>query len=322
MLTLDPSNFKTQVRRCSENGACAYTPLPFNFADLQDPIPASAYFADDGILSRESPQALFNGRLVNTIVHGNYWPTIALPEAITSIDPELFKTCSVETRYRGMGNRQWKHPGIFDPPIVLSPLVAATITVPTVPLHTSGFGELQEEVRPAPNVPFVTATVTHQPNHHTAMIASRSTITALPSSIHTQIGFQALQAGKPPLNLGDTIISRASDGKFVVDSPETWRMGRAGQAPGAAHSKSTLTYLPDLLITRIGLQVLQPGGEAVTIDGTIISRDGDGNFEISPVDDNGLATNTARRKSGVTRNATPRLSHAFLLSLFGVLLSI
>jgi hypothetical protein len=399
ILTLNPSELFTQVLGCYGAGkGCTRTVRPFNFADLQPTVPASAYFGrvefSRDQYETEKPQALFNGRAHDTIVEGNYWPTIALPAAISSIDPELFRTCKVATTWEKNG--EWLDHGIFDPPVVLSPLAATTLLAPTLPFQASSVGQMQGEMRPTLNLPLETAAVAQQPEFLNgfdvpnfasqtplpvaATVTSKSTMTALPMSLLVQIGNQALQAGKAPLDLGDVIISRGPDGKFVVESPEARGTGRAGQTtPTKVDSKSTLTYLPDSLLSRvgsqalqaggltmgatvisrapdgnfivesaevssmaptkitskatfsalpesllgrIGSQTLQPGGQAVTIDDTIISRDGNGNFVIETSETYRSATNTARKKSGEPRTASTstRLSCIFFTLLLGALL--
>jgi hypothetical protein len=115
ILTLHPSELSTQVRDCSKTTGCTQTVRPFNFADLHSPIPAKVYFA--GVT-----RVIFNGRLHDTIVDGNYWPSVSIPRAITGVDPSLFKTCKINfirTDSNHPNETTALHLGIWDPPVTL-----------------------------------------------------------------------------------------------------------------------------------------------------------------------------------------------------------
>jgi hypothetical protein len=87
---------------------------------------------------------------------------MALPKAITSIDPMLFRTCSLFNSWEDGTTRV--HQGIIDPPLVLSPLVATTLPALTVPVHAPAVAEIQGEMRPTLNIPVATAIIFQQSN--------------------------------------------------------------------------------------------------------------------------------------------------------------
>jgi hypothetical protein len=156
-------------------------------------------------------------------------------------------------------------------------------------------------------------------------------MTALPVSLLAQIGTRALKAGKPALELGDIVISRALDGSFVVVSSRVHSLATPTNSESDATaptvtSKVTFSVLPESLLSRIGYQTLQAGGKAVTIDDTTISRDYNGNFVIqsSESEIDRVATKTAARKSRGARtvSTTTRFSYTFLCSLIWALLFI
>ena len=100
MLTLNAADLSSYAWECSSSSPCTRRARPFNFADLEGPVPASAYFGDvtsDGGGLEQGE--FFNGRLQTTIVEGNYWPKVLLPKKISSLAPDLFATCSIRFNF-------------------------------------------------------------------------------------------------------------------------------------------------------------------------------------------------------------------------------
>jgi hypothetical protein len=249
ILTLHPSQLSSQVYKCTsaslpaKRANCDRIARPFNFADLKGPIPASVYFAEDRV-GRYNPrsmlpeEALFNGRLHDTIIEGNYWPTLSLPTDITSINPGLFESCSPFFHYP-----TGAHPGIWDPPVSLTPIPAtglpepsivswaksdyATPTIVFVPESDySGPGQSGEQKnRNTPHSSNISSTIT--------TITSRSTLTTLPKSILELIGSQTVQVGGPALTIGNVVISRTPDGNFIIESSQVYSSATTTEAkPG------------------------------------------------------------------------------------------
>jgi hypothetical protein len=275
---------------------CGPIPRAFNFADLQGPVPARAYFADCG-------KALFNGQFDNkTIVKGNHWPTVSLPSAMTSIDPSLFKSCPIQTTYSYANISSRIHLGIWDPPIPLSALTstslgAATLKQTAVP-----------KINPVPIItlamPFPTSTASQHTAHpaeselkqDTSLLLAptattvtlKSTITALPASLLAQIGSQSLIIGGLAVSVGGAVISGAPDGNFIVESYVIHNSTEAVLETTLSYPPAnvrhpittmTLTALPSSLLTLIGSQSIYVGS-AVTVDGTVVSRASNGDYVV------------------------------------------
>jgi hypothetical protein len=249
ILTLDASDLSTQVYRCSHH--CNWVPRSFNFADLQGPVPASVYFASgDG--------ALFNGHLHKTIVDGNYYPILSLPRAITNIAPDMFASCTVRynskpinVTYNGEDKNpsttifQSSHPGIWDPPVKLQPILG-TLAAPSLPAFTDEsppyipapiVGEQHRSLHtpvstwtsPQPTTVFGeiavaedgnSAGLSHQPALETKPVILRSTFSALPSTLVAQLGSRTVVAGGLPFTLDNTVISRAMNGDYIIESTQ------------------------------------------------------------------------------------------------------
>jgi hypothetical protein len=312
ILSLHPSELSSQVLDCSwttpEAGpyfTCWRAARSFNFADLQGSVPASVYFAGG------DRKALFNGKSHDTIVDGNYWPVISLPAAVTNINTDLFKSCSIFASRTVKGKVTLEHPGIWDPPLTLTALTGTTLGIPNIP--ATALRQHIPTITASPSAAFDPHMVAQETRYPVASeekerseitlpltpYAARSTVTALPASIQNQLGSQSLYVGGPVATLGGMTISRAPGGGFVIDSHIIHDAAQSTQSP--AHAKSnmpaTLTELPSFLRGRIGSKTLLPGS-AMTVDDTVVSRDNDGNFLVEA--SSGSTKSVRTKKSGTT----------------------
>jgi hypothetical protein len=256
IVTLDASQLSSQVFNCPSRDQvyCFWEARPFNFADLDGPVPASVYFAN-----KQSDGALFNGRLQNTIVDGNYWPILSLPKAITSVAPDLFASCKIRYQeldatytqtFVGEDGKQSSttffsaHPGIWDPPIKLQP-IEGTLKRPTLAALTRDSliyptASLAAEQHRSIHTPVITPAASHPTGHFMESAAPRGpilatgssdklapslttmtskfTTSALPGSLVTKMGSRTLSFGGPALTLEDSVISRASNGDYIISS--------------------------------------------------------------------------------------------------------
>jgi hypothetical protein len=252
IITLNPSNLSTLIQRkggTNTSTETIWSVRPFNFADLQQPVPASAYFAN------EKPLALFNGDFHGTIVEGNYWPTIYLPLEITRIAPELFASCRI--KLSDESTFEWtvtigdntttmvrlSRRGMWDPPVKLQPIDETFLTAPNIItknfpatssvaagetpplLHTPVLTTVTSYNTKVPGGPAVeedkkgaASTVNAAPIATT--VISMTTLKDLPAAIITQMGTRTVQARGPPLTLGDIIISRALNGDYIIKSSQ------------------------------------------------------------------------------------------------------
>ncbi|KAF2422447.1 hypothetical protein EJ08DRAFT_737875 [Tothia fuscella] len=124
ILTLHRSEISSMVvnRACSM-GECTtadfFTSRPFNFADMEGHVPASAYF--------DGPRLLTDG---STIVDGAYFAFLAVPTQVRDLDPE-FSNCAPFSKHSSLS--QLCHAGFWDPPVLLKPTPA--IRVPNLSNH-------------------------------------------------------------------------------------------------------------------------------------------------------------------------------------------
>jgi hypothetical protein len=307
ILTVHPSELSSQVSRCPNTtpslgrDGCSIVARPFNFADFQGPVPEQVYFAD------YRRKALFNGVSDTTIVEGNYWPTLSLPAAITSINPSLFKSCKIKmssaisSSGKSTGS-SLTHPGILDPPVTLRALNATTLGAPFIDLPTPI--PPQNTAYPAANG-LTQATKTSNFVAPTATIITlKSTMATLPTSLLVQIGSQSLGIGGGAITLGDKVISRAADGNFILESHSTYyhtaSSNQLSDFRGTV-TTSTITALPPSLRSLVGSRTLHPGS-AITIDDTVISLKSDGTYIVEST--SSLKASEEVRKAAATSRKT------------------
>ncbi|KAI9706948.1 MAG: hypothetical protein M1820_004534 [Bogoriella megaspora] len=96
------------IRSSSTSGSLLSYSLPFNYADLNTPIPWSAWLG--------MPQFATDTEACNTIVDSSYFPQLVVPPQIQSLDP-LWGCCVLNLK------------GLFDPPWRLT--AEATAAAPT-----------------------------------------------------------------------------------------------------------------------------------------------------------------------------------------------
>jgi hypothetical protein len=268
ILTLNPSDLSTIVHTAIKTNSFgdledgSDSPRRFNFADIQGPVPAGAYFAEvkniagpglDGYASLP----IFNGKPHKTIVAGNYWPRMSIPSAISNIAPEVFQWCKpdlsttqTKTYYKNGTTTTWTTTyrfGWWDPPVKLHPVkgTLSEATFPTPPIteekpSVTSFAVVAE-IPPSLSTPLSTPVAPHnskvpdvpilgegtngaasslkQQLVATTMI-SRTTSSALPDSIIALIGTRIIQIGGPALILGDTVVSRTSNGDYIIESSQ------------------------------------------------------------------------------------------------------
>jgi hypothetical protein len=245
---MDATDLSTQVAKCTSQTICTWEARPFNFADLHGPIPASVYFGGEGI-----DLAMFNGRTSQgTIVEGNYWPTIVLPKEITSVAPDLFASCSVRYTWSEWIENDLVHPittmygfrrGVWDPPVALQPITDIADSPPSFPItfesqpHPSA--SVVGEQLPLLHTPVSTSTGSHPtgPSREwtdseddnaadssrnsaptVTTITFRSTSSSLPDSVLARMGSRNILVGGPALALENTVISRALNGDYIIES--------------------------------------------------------------------------------------------------------
>jgi hypothetical protein len=249
ILTLDASDLSSQVRSCSDTQhLCGLEARPFNFADLQGPVPASAYYGPGFYGS-----VLFNGRYRETIVDGNYWPRVVIPKEITSIAPDLFASCSLwrsfpvrTSRYPQLNGTvktitiPGYHAGMLDPPVRLVP-ITGTISQPSLVLtgeskpHPSKpiIGEQHRSLHtPVSTLADFHPIIDSQDDSPTGLLptsvqalrtkTSRSTSSALPDSLLAEMGSRTILIGGPALTLDNNVISRAWNGDYIIESSQIY----------------------------------------------------------------------------------------------------
>jgi hypothetical protein len=128
LLTLHPSELSSVVYHSATSYASGdnykQSRRPFNLADLQGPVPAMAYYW--GSPCNDS-RLILNG-CEPTIMEGAYYPMVAIPTAVTHLDP-FFANC---WPFRSE-DRPLKTPNlaaVWDPPTMLT----ATTALPVVTL--------------------------------------------------------------------------------------------------------------------------------------------------------------------------------------------
>ncbi|KAI9720704.1 MAG: hypothetical protein M1828_005584 [Chrysothrix sp. TS-e1954] len=95
---------------------------PFNFANLNGPVPASAYIL--GLGAFVDPNLAIQDIVTSPIILDNYNPQLAVPAQVRDLDPR-FQDCDID-----LG-------GAYDPPRTMSAVAAvAGITAPTKPTST------------------------------------------------------------------------------------------------------------------------------------------------------------------------------------------
>jgi hypothetical protein len=249
-----------------------YSTRAFNPMDLQSPIPANAYFADHFFRQYRAPRfsytepVLLNSasplmveRFLETfgdtlktfhippmpftiVENDEYRPMIALPNAITDVQPE-FSRC----RPFNWGSKLSHSPpryyrGIYDPPIMLTPMSEMTPVVTREAVYVLGtkLGSPHPAHRyPVPDVPKQTNSPsltdeTHNQIGDQQKIAS----TGLPQPLVAQVGDRLetlawippehaeyidglyMQPGDPPTLRNGKWVSLDSNFKIIADSTE------------------------------------------------------------------------------------------------------
>jgi hypothetical protein len=258
ILTLDAADLSTQVADCAD---CTFTARPFNFADLHGPIPASVYFG-----GTRKQSALFNGRWQSVIVEGNYWPSLLLPRQITSVAPDLFASCParyklvyIDVDHNNTASIRNRRAAAWDPPVALQP-ITKTVDSPPLPVIT-GKSPPPSAVLAGEPYPFLHTAASTSGNPHptgdfpepadshnaagssgnSPTVTSRTTSSALPDSLRVRMGSQSILVGGPALTLEGTVISRALNGDYVIESRiSDLRSGTDGQ-PSPTRTKGART---------------------------------------------------------------------------------
>lgn len=253
----------------------------FNFADLNDPVPASAYFGldagdacedDEGASSIWGFNDFINGQSADqgegpcgTIYDQAYNPVLAVPPELRSIDP-AWSTCALNLV------------GLYDPPRALTQEL--TVDTPTVSFSTSA--------SPAPTALPVTVSATSTPIPTTP--SSTSAPTSSPSSVDSSTeafstsvdSFSAPPSSTDKLSSSDIVVTVKSSDQgssasetSTIDAPATTSAvgsSDTGSAPDGAQSTVSSTD-PGGIIASL-LDNSSPGETSATAPSTFQSQQG------------------------------------------------
>jgi hypothetical protein len=265
ILTLHSSEVSSMVdNRACQPGECTtadyWSTRPFNFADLQGDIPASAYFAAPGLQQN------------STIVESGYFPFLAVPTKVKDLYPEFAK-CAPFSKHSSVV--QLCHAGFWDPPIALTPTPV-----------------LQRPVIP-PNGDHITAVPGQTPvtSHATSTISPQAAVlspTPQPgkSNEGSQGGLSA--ENDPTLHPHDPEIASVSEqalpgaftrAAFVPPGADTDSSGAVIlQLNGKAVTASYLQPYSGLTALSVGGTTISPGNPPAIIEGKTLRIDSQGSI--------------------------------------------
>jgi hypothetical protein len=243
------------------------TGYPFNFADLNPPVPYSAY---NGQAKCQSGALRFQ---CNVIYENDYNPQLAMPPGIRKLNPAW------------EGCQMW-YGGLYDPPYALKP--GSAVADPTV-----AFGSTTATTTAAAQASSVAPTTARptalslEINHDQAETTQSADTTPGVGAPHTQAGV--------PSHDQDTPAGQTTQG----DQAQHWNPTRAQNTEATtitnhASAITTLSVITKAVVITVGSKVetisgdqsgvvqigstrVTPGGPAVTLSGgSVVSAENDG----------------------------------------------
>jgi hypothetical protein len=274
----------------------------FNLADLQSPVPASAYFGalpDSASIIRQKMELC-----TETICEDLYFPTIAIPTRVTELEP-AFASCSPFVKKPGYVRPISWIDGGWDPPIVLTATaVGPKAILPLLPTITPVvIPATPGAMNFAPNLPAITRTVPSdtrpdssvqqgvavEPQAHInpqneitlalerPIISSQVielaggaivTVSRLPGKDFVSVNSQLLIAGGPPVEVGGVRLSLGPKGRLDLGG------SRILSIPQEVHIQTTIIRLGGQDIMATMEKARDSSGGSLMI-GTLTVRPGD-----------------------------------------------